>query len=229
MKKLLLTTSLVGLICTGTSQNSSTVSEIYSSFDETLGAYNTNLSYGDVFEEQYRKITKNNHNFFFKDEFLKGSVSYRGDIFFNIELKYDVVNDLLVARINNQNESIAIVLEKQQVDTFKINNSNFINTFDEKYGFLEELVKAENFSILKKHKKLARSKKDLHFVHHVFKKKKDRFFIKYGNNYHEVKSKKDFIAVFPNQKEIISKHFKTEKELRKNDFTAFVHKLMNHI
>ncbi len=229
MKKLLLACSLVGLVSAGTCQNSNNVSEIYSSFDETLGAYNTNLSYGDVFEEQYRKITKNNHNFFLKDEFVKGSIHYRGDLFFNTELKYDIVNDIVIVRISNKSEAIAIVPEKQRIQFFKMNNSKFINTFSDEYGFLEEIVSSDNFSILKKHKKFSKEKKNLNFVHHVFKKKKDRFFLLHDNQYHEIESKKDFMNIFPDKKQIISEHFKTNKRLQKSNFVAFVSKLMNRL
>lgn len=229
MKRILLICSILCYIHNGFSQNKEIDSLLFTSFDKTTDLLNSKLSYGLVFEEKWRKKIKNNHNFFLSDLFQKGNIHYRGEYFFDIKLKYDIVDDLVIARITNQQQKTSIVLEKNFINKFQLNNFNFVNTFPQDYGFLEIIFVADNFSILKKHQKVSNKNTDFNFIYHTFKKKKDKYFLFLKNYYFQIESKKDFIKIFPNQKEKIIKYFKTNSTLQKNNYKTFVIKLMNQL
>ncbi len=217
---LLLTTSVLY------SQDKNIDNLFYSSFDNIIGQRNTKLSYGFVFKEKYRKRFKDNHNFFLNDQFKKGNIHYRGELFYNIGLKYDLVEDLLILKISNNEQLISVIPEKKNVLYFLLDNLKFVHT--KKLGFLEEVIETKNFSIFKKHKKNVKENKDEKFIYHTFKQITQHFIL-YKKNYYSIESKRDFIRIFPNQKKAINKFFKSNKFLLKNDYKNFIVKLINQL
>lgn len=231
MKKLLLTGYTLFSIYTSFSQNRiiQDHSLIYASFDKTVGTLNTKLSYGVLFEEKYRKVTKNNHNFFLSDMFQKGNVRYQNEDFFDIEIKYDITNDILITRITNEQQKLSIILEKNLVKSFQISNFNFVNTFPQEYGYLEEVATFDNFSILKKHSKIVEKKTNKSFIHHTFKKEVSQYYLLYNKNFFPIKSKKDFFKIFPKQKKLIHTFFNKNSSMKKHNYKIFATKLMKQL
>lgn len=224
MKKLLLLTFFVTCICTFCQNNSESL--FYTSFDNTIGQNNTPLSYGVIYKEKYIKKIKDNHNFFLNDKFNEGSIHYRDQPFFNVQLKYDIVNDLIILKINSQDQIPSIILDKDLVRNFRINNFRFQNT---PLGFLEEVVMLNNYSIYKKHKKISKENIDGTYKHYTFKSKNPQFILFYNGKYYTIKSKRDFIKIFPDQKKKIIKYYRSNRHLFKNSFKNFVIKLMNQL
>jgi hypothetical protein len=229
MKKLLLASYTLFFIGTSFSQNTSPHSLMYTSFDKAVGTLNTKLSYGVLFEEKYRKVTKNNHNFFLSDMFQKGNVQFRDEVFFDIEIKYDITNDILITRITNEQQKLSIILEKKLVERFKMNEFNFVNTFPQEYGYLEEVATFDNFSILKKHRKTVERNTDKSFVHHTFKKAISQYYLFYKKKFFPIESKKDFFKIFPKQKKLIHTYFNKNSSMRKHNYKTFVSKLMKQL
>lgn len=229
MKNLLLISFILFFVCFGFSQSKNQGSSMYSNFDKTIGTFNTKLSYGVFFEEKFRKRIKNNHNCFLSDVFQKGNIHYRGEDFFNAELKYDIVNDIIIARITNQEQKLSIILEKNLIDHFQIHNHNFVNTFPQKYGFLEKIAVFDNFSVLKKHQKSVEKNTNENYVYHTFEKEVDEFYLHYNNQYFPIESRKDFIKIFPEKRKQITSFFNDNSSLKKNNYKTFVIELMNQL
>lgn len=225
MKKLLLLTFFCLTSFSALSQNNSKAL-FYTSFDNTIGQNNTPLSYGVIYKEKYIRRFKNNHNFFLNDQFKKGSIFYRNESFYNVELKYDIVDDFVIVRIRNQKQIISIIPEKKLIKTFQIGDLKFINT---KLGFIEEVTVNDKFSIYKKYKKISHENFDQSYKQHTFKEKKAQFLLYYKEKYYAIKSKRDFIKIFPNQKKTIAKYYKSNRLLSKKDFKNFVIKLMKQL
>ncbi|MBA6155291.1 hypothetical protein H3Z83_01950 [Tenacibaculum sp. S7007] len=198
----------------------------YSSFDNTVGLSNTLLSYGTLFKEKYIKRFKNNHNFFLNNKFNKGDIHYKGEPFFDVHLKYDIVDDFVVLKILNQKQNISIKPNKSLIKTFQIGNFKFVNT---KLGFLEELYVLKNFSIYKKHQKVSKENLDKLYKKYTFKEKEPQFILFYKGEYYSIKSKRDFIKIFPSKKKNIIKHYRSNKLLAKKDFKHFVIILMKQL
>ncbi|MFY7669628.1 hypothetical protein ACOSP6_00935 [Tenacibaculum sp. MEBiC06402] len=199
---------------------------LYAQFDKIVGQNNTQLSYGIIYKEKYRKKFRDNHNFFTEDSFKKGSIFYRGELFTDVQLKYELVDDFLVVKLNNQDQQISVVPEKTLVKYFTINTKKFI--YSKSYGFLEELLVREDFSVLKKHLKTVKENRDADYRYHTFKKKNKNVLL-YKNTFYDIDSKRDFYTIFPKSKKQIASFYKSNTFLLKNDFPTFVAKLITSL
>ncbi len=229
MKKKLIVIFSLFSIHIALSQEKNVNNRMFSFFDKTIGANNTKLSYGTVFKEKYRRKLPQNHNYFKEELFTKGNITYRGENFYDVDIKYDIVDDFLVTKIINHQRQISIIPEKSLVSYFKINGHTFINTNNSNIGFLEQLVVSDTFSVLKKHRKTSKENKDRKYRYYTFKKKKDQYYVYYKDIFYPVSSNKDFVKIFPNDKKEITKFFKQNRFLLRNDFTNFVTKLMKQL
>ncbi|SNR15390.1 hypothetical protein [Tenacibaculum jejuense] len=200
---------------------------LYKKFDQIIGVKNTPLSYGAIYLEKYRVLNKTNHNFLLDNGFQKGNIKYRNQNFYDVDLKYDIVDDFIVVRIKDQNQIISIIPEKSLIQNFELHQLNFKNAGN--LGFLEEMVNTDNYSLYKKHQKDVIENKEKNYLRHQFKKRSDQYFLFYQNEYYEINSKKDFIRIFPNQKKAINHFYKNHVFYLKNDFKSFVVKLMNQL
>lgn len=207
------------------SQESKISKSFYSSFDKTIGLQNTNLSYGVIFKENYRKL-KGNHNFFFNDHFESGNITYREDSYFNVKMKYDLVDDVIILNIANKDQNISLIPEKELISKFSFYNLKFVYT--KEHGFLEEKTSNKNFSIYTKHIKKAKENRDRKYIYYTFKKQYKKLLF-YKDQYYFIKSKKDFITIFPKNKKTITKFYKKNKFLLKNNFDHFIVKLINEL
>ncbi|RKF03557.1 hypothetical protein C8N26_1946 [Tenacibaculum lutimaris] len=202
---------------------------IFTSFDRIIGMNNTNLSYGVVFTEKYRRKLANNHNYFKHDFFTKSTIVYQGEHFYDIDLKYDIVDDILIIKIKNDHSQISISPEKNLISEFKLDNHTFVNSYKKNIGYLELLTLSDEFSILKKHHKTSTENRDRRFIYHTFKKKNEQYYLYYDGKYSSIKTDRDFIKIFPNNKKEIIQFFKENRFLLKNDFAKFATKLTKQL
>ena len=91
------------------SQVSNETKAAYNLYDEIIGLENTALSYGKYYSEKYRTLD-NNHQYF-----VKGNVTYQNKTFYNVYLKYNTSEDLLIVINKNQ-----IALENALVSNFEL-------------------------------------------------------------------------------------------------------------
>jgi hypothetical protein len=70
---------------------------------------------GRIWRNQYTRVTGD--QFFLADTFLRGSVTYNGRKFDNLDLKYDIFNDELILRIESHP---IIFMNKEMVDSFSL-------------------------------------------------------------------------------------------------------------
>ncbi len=201
------------------SQVSNETKAAYNLYDEIIGLENTALSYGKYYSEKYRTLD-NNHQYFVKNDFVKGNVTYQNKTFYNVYLKYNTSEDLLIVKNKNQ-----IALENALVSNFKLYEKDFINT--ETLGYLEVIYKNEQFNFFKKNKKNKRKKLNESFVYYKFLDK-NTYYLKIDVNYYEVENKKDVINHFPELKKLISNTYKTNKKLYKTNTDSF-YKLLGNV
>ena len=71
---------------------------------------------GRIWRNQYSKVTGD--QFFLTDKYIKGSVTFNGRTFDNLNLKYDIYNDELILSI----ESYPVIfMNKEMIDSFSLN------------------------------------------------------------------------------------------------------------
>lgn len=224
MKKILLTTTtLICLIYNNCFSQNDQKKNIYNYFDSIVDISNTVLAHGSKFESTYRKIKSKSHNYYLHDEFSAGEVTYVNEPFFDVQLKYDIVDDALISFINSKNQNFTIVLKKNLVTDFKIYNTYFINA--PIYGFLEVINQTNSISLYKKHYKEKSKKLNQNFSYYSFEKR-EKYIISFKGVFHIITDKNDIIKVFPSHKDFINDFFKNQKYLLKNDYQSFISKLI---
>jgi hypothetical protein len=110
---------------------------------------------GVKWTNSYRKFDVN--QFLFSDLFLQGTVTMNSKTYYNVRLKYDIVNDEIITPVNLQD---IVQLNKEMVDSFSLvfdgKRYNFINikkdTLNFFSGYMQQLYRG-NSSLFVKHKK----------------------------------------------------------------------------
>lgn len=198
----------------------------YQNFDKVIDQRNTDLSYGIYFKDKYRKKGLKNHNYYKVNDFRVGKINYRDQLFEDILIKYDLIDDDVIILITKGYESSQIRLHKSLIEKFSIGTKEFFN--NSQFGFLEKLLTAEKITLFKKHKKRKHKQLDNDFKYFKFTYI-PYYLINYNNKSYVVKKSKDFINVFPDQKKIIKQFFKDENKLRKKDYEMFLISLCKKI
>lgn len=202
-------------------------------FDQQVGVENTSLYDGIIYRETYRTV--NDKIKFYKSPlWLKGAVLYSGQLFSDIPMRYDIFGDQLLIKQEDRLGGGAILLFKEKVATFTIDEATFVNVKEvpegtARAGFYELLWENDQMRLLAKHQKNDFLKKDRSSIYYEFVDEKKQYLIQYNGTYSSLKSKKDVIAVFPDLKKQIDNFYKDQKRLRNRDMDAFMQVLVNYI
>lgn len=190
----------------------------YQWFDKAVGLENSGLYNGVVYIEKHRMRDKK-QKFFDTTEFLKGTIDYDGQLYFDVPMKYDVNEDQVLIRLNR-----VLLLKKSKIKSFSINGHQFEKLEQPEAGklpingFFEVLFEKESFKLIKKHKKEVREKYGDKLVFHEFVDKNE-YFLFYQNQYHGISSRGDVVKVFPDFAAKIKKQFpKSRRKLNQEEY-----------
>ena len=105
------------------------------------------------------RVTKNSHQFYLTDNWAASTIQYRGQVYNNIFLLYDIYKDLLYMRhpTNYFYHGQAIELIQEEVKSFEFMGHHF-EFVDEpilifRPGFYDIIYKGDQFSLIAKRKK----------------------------------------------------------------------------
>ena len=202
----------------------------YNWFDVQTGVQNKKVYNGTAYVEKYRTINEK-HKFFSSYEFLPGSLSFEGQPFYSLELKYDLYEDQLLL---NSKGAIGTVLRlnTDQVNSFSIASHKFINLKQynknglEVSGFYEILLETRSFILLKKNKKSSLKKIKGKRIYYEFKNDNQNLLF-YENVYYELNKKRDLLRLFPKFKKIINSYYNTSRNT--SDTDSFMKALLRKI
>jgi hypothetical protein len=92
--KIKLSIALVTIILSSFNGHCQSASEIllYNWYDSTVGKENLAINNGSVHVNPYKTIGENNM-YYITDKYSKGTVSYEGQIYNEVNLKYDIFKD----------------------------------------------------------------------------------------------------------------------------------------
>ena len=217
------------------SQTTSEIKDYYKLFDSIVGHGNIGIYDGTEHIVEYVTL-KGNHQYYFTSDYLVGDVIYDDQPYYDIRMKYDIYNDELIVRLPNGLAFIVIELIKEKVKSFSLNNTQFnriavtnkVNLVEENYGFCELLYKSDHLSLYKKHKKLRTYHLDKEFAYNKFNYKNE-YLIYYKDKYHDIKSKRTFIQLFPEHRKQINSFFNKNKILFKSYYEMFIMYLMKSL
>ncbi|HSP83608.1 MAG TPA: hypothetical protein VLN72_07735 [Gillisia sp.] len=201
----------------------------YTWFDGMVGKENTNLINGLEYIEQH--VTVNNKQKFLASVlFLPGSVIYQNEPYFNVELKYNVYDDLLLVK-NIRGE--AVILHKNRIKSFKIADHSFTHIRDtlqgNASGFFELLLDAPQLSLLKKHKKKQKKFLDRSFTYFEFTEDTPHYVLYHNRNYFPANTRREILRVFPEKAGEIRKFYRSHRKVEKNNKDQFMLQLLQDL
>lgn len=208
------------------SQTTDPEKALYKWFDITVGYENSGLLDGIAYREQY-KTNNGDHQFYKSSSFLKGNVTYNRQSYFDVDLKYDIHNDEVIAKIPTQSTPLTIQLIKENINNFSIGNSEFKLLHD---GFYEIISITKTLSLFKKHKKTSTKHYSGRLTFYRFNESKNEYYLYFNNNYHRVsKSKIKLIKALPDFKNEINSFYKSQNDLLKTNHDLFMKKLIVYL
>lgn len=166
---------------------------------------------GRIWIDNYSKVEGD--QFFLTNEFVKGSVTYDGKRFDNLDLKYDLINDELILRYEPYP---IIIMNKEMVDSFRLfyngNEYRIINAGNDPselfYGYINILYDGSAALFVKYSKKIyplaVDGKYDL-FV------QVQRIYLKKGNEIIPVIGRRGFLNQLDDRKHEIRKYLRSSR------------------
>lgn len=214
-----------------TGQNKTSLKKNYLWFDNQVGIENTGLFNGLRYEEKYR-MTNSNHKFYRSRDYLVGDIIYDNQTYYNIKMKYDIFeNHVIVNLVTNTGNNILKLLNSKlegfsisENEFTKISNSTIQNSNNKMNGFFEVLFKEPTLILYKKYKKKAKKNINKKYLYFTFKNE-NKYYCYNINNYYLIKSKKDWINIFPNQKKLVLSFYNENKILQKSNYDSFLKQL----
>ena len=163
---------------------------------------------GRIWRNQYSRVTGD--QFFLTDKYIKGSVTFNGRTFENLDLKYDIYSDELILSIETYP---VIFLNKEMIDSFslKFGNSTYhiinagTDTLNVLKGYVNVLYKGPSALYVKYIKKIQPladdGKYDLFYQEHLV-------YLRKGTEIIQVTGKKKLISLLVDKKKEIRGYLK---------------------
>lgn len=231
------------LFATSSSFCQSNLKVITKSFDKIVGEENLDINNGRFNLRDYRYVvphhTKYLVNLDIQDQrsnngaYTIGDVTYNGQHFYDVKLKYDLYKDLLVFNPTNAISTIACNLIRHKVDSFSIYNKKFVYLNPSKNtpnfeGYYQKIKHNRNFILYIKYDKNRRNiiKDDKVYYSYV---PNYVFWLYYHQTHREISSINDVSDVFPALSEKIHNFHQSNKLLQKANPPLFYQKLMLYI
>ena len=211
-----------------------TNNEIYKWFDEKIGSGNTGLYNGSESTVRYRTIN-GNHKYLETSNFIKGSINYDGQPYFDIEMRYDIYNDALIVKLPSLSAFLVLELIKEKVATFSLNGKTFVNTSsyvneNSKYknDFFQLVYQKGGLKLFQKHEKERFDRRNQDRAYSEFKYRSS-FFIAYQGRLTAVKSKRDVLKLLPEKKKEINAFYGRNRVSLNSNYDTFLIRLMNYL
>lgn len=234
MKYLLKKCSLLlfGLLsATAFAQDATTIS---AQFDQSIGRNNLGYNNGTVHINNLRSANET-HRYFNKDKYIVGTIVYDGQMYNDIPLKYDLLKDIAVAKVDGENNTLGIDLITPKTAYFhmdgkKFVNLNYQNAARPKFieGFYEEDRLNNQLALYTKHFKESSEVLRSNGVFYKYDLKR-KFVFEYKNVFYRLASKSDVVSVFPQLEKEINIFFERNSALANEDLQLFYLTLLKHL
>ena len=201
-------------------------------YDQNFGIENTKLFQGIEYVETDRMIN-DHHKFFETQEFLNGSITYGGQTYYQVPLKYNIYNDLLLVNLQQGLKNSIFQLISDKVEQFKINETRFryikSNGDSDLEGFYEVINEEGAFKVFKKHLRSRMEIRDKRIAYSEFKPVDPEYIFQYKNKYLELDNSKDLFTELPEHKIKIKSFYRKYREQRRNNPDMFMKNLSTEV
>jgi hypothetical protein len=218
-----LSTVLFIIICSGILTEFIQAAPTYSTHIQRNPSDKQLLLNGRIWRNQYSKASGD--QFFLTNTFLKGSVTFNGQRFNDLDLMYDICNDELILRIDSYP---VISMNKEMVDSFGLvfenRNYNIINagtdTTNILRGYVNVLYNGPSKLYVKYIKKLqplaVDGRYDLFY-------QENHIYVKRGNEIVDVSGKRRLLNLIEDKKKEIRYYMKNERlKISRKDPNTFI-------
>lgn len=225
-KPLLLTLLIFSLGCI--SQNKNFIKQNDSLIGNENLAYNNGVVYYNKF-----KTTSKNTSQFLENKYNTCTLQYNNQTYYDVGLKYDVFNDLLLFKPKSQMVLETSLITKQ-VDYFILKNKKFrkletiLSDGTSQLGFFEEVEINAKSTLFIKHKKIYKVDPQSDKVSYIFYDLKI-YYIFQNNKLEEISSKASIINLFPTSKKEIKQFYKENRSLKETNIQLFYQNLFKTI
>lgn len=231
-KRILPPFSLVLFIGIGAFSQNNSQNKIYETYDNIVGLDNTGLYNGTEFTDLFLN-TDGTYRYFNSFDYVKGSVTYNGQYYVNVFLKYDLLDDNLLTRSDDNLSIFNVNLIPEFVASFSIYNHNFIRLSNTNLGlsgngYLEAAYIGNELELYIKHTKKKKEKPLKSGIQYKFSAA-DFYVLKSNGNYSIINSEKGLVKLLPEKKEQISNFYKSNKALYKSNPDGFMTKLIQYL
>jgi hypothetical protein len=206
--------------------------KIYETYDASVSKDNTALYNGTEFTDLFLN-TDGTYRYFNGFDYTKGTVTYKGQYFVAVLLKYDLLDDNLLTRSDDNLSVFNVKLIPDFVESFSIYNRNFVRLENTNLNisgnsFFEEAYIGNKLSLYIKHSKQKKNKALNTGIQYKFLDN-NYYILKNNGVYTVITSAKDLRKIFPKQNEIIRNYYKTYKALYKANPDNFMIKLVENL
>ena len=231
-KKINLTFSLLIFIGFGAFSQTNSENKIYETYDKIVGLDNTGLYNGTEFTDAFLN-TDGSYRYFKGFDYSKGSVDYNGQKYVNVSLKYDLLEDNLLVRSDDNMSIFNVKLIPEFVNSFSIYNNNFVRLIDTNLnisgsGFFERAYIGNDLNLYIKHTKKKKDKALKSGIQYKFTEV-NFYVLKSNGKYHLVNSAKDIEKILPEKKEQIRGFSKSYNTLYKSNPDSYMAKLVKYL
>jgi hypothetical protein len=173
-------------------------------FDNSVGKENLNINNGPSYRDNYVTIGDNNM-YYIANKFMKGNVTYDGQTYYDLNIKYDTYRDQLIINPLGESKYSSIALIQDKISAFTVNGKNFIKLNKEVSPLSQLTTGYYELNVLREG------------------------FIFYNNTYYTSNSKSEVLKIFPTLKKQINDFYAMNREIRKSDNDQFMINLLKHI
>ena len=175
-------------------------------FDSLIGINNLGIVSG--FEYEYPKFAEQSHPYLLENYWLYGDISISNSVYYNIPLRYDLLNQQVVIRkIKKDGSSFPVVLDNNRIDWIKVQEQLFVKIDDQPYWLFEQHYKGTKLGLYELHLK----KQNVDQVNYSFNyKSNNRLYLMIESKLVDYKGLKSITNQFPESKNQIRKYVKDQ-------------------
>jgi len=200
--------------------------EYLNTYDATVGLENTGLYNGIQFKDQSRSAD-GTFRFYNDGEFTKGTVVFDGQLYKNVLLKYDILEDVLITHSDDDLSIFHLQLVTNKVSYFSIFSKEFVRLkFPDRQisklnDFYELLYKGNSLTLYEKHYKNKKEVLKGTFLAYSYNKE-SYFLLENNGKYNIIETIRDCRKTLPERKEAINDFYNSYKNLYKTDREKFM-------
>ena len=206
--------------------------KIYETYDKIVGLDNTGLYNGTEFTDLFLN-TDGTFRYYQDYDYTKGSVTYNGQYYVNVLLKYDLLRDNLLTRSDDNLSIFNVKLIPAFLDSFSIHNHKFVRLPNVDLGlggngFYEAAYLGNDLELYIKHTKKMKDRALRNGIQYRFSEA-NYYVLKYNGKYAILGSPRDIRQLLPEKAGEIREFYKSYKAIRKSNPDLFMTKLVTYL